>query len=98
MKSLAIGTLFICGKSIPIANSIKNLGINISANLLWDEYVRNLSRKVNGVLFRLRYRSDILSSETKKLLIQSLVFPIIDYCCVLLSNIRDKLNEKINHL
>ena len=70
----------------------------ISSDLSWDIQVREITRKVNGALSRLRYRGDILSLEVRKILVQSLVFPLIDYFCVLQTNITKDQNTKLDRL
>ena len=98
LNSLGINSIQINGVNIQFTNNIKMLGIYISSDLSWNIYLNNLTRKVNGVLYRLRYKGNILSLETKKILVQSLIIPIIDYCCVLLTDITDELNAKIDRL
>ena len=78
LKVCGINFLNLCGQKILLSNTIKILGVFISSDLSWDIQVREITQKVNGALSRLRYRGDILSLEVRKILIQSLVFPLID--------------------
>ena len=96
--AMQINHININGVNIPLVKTVKSLGITLSSNLSWQAQVNNLTRKVNGTLFRLRYHSDILSIDLRKTLVSSLIFPIFDYCCVLMTDITKDQNMKIERL
>ena len=98
LNSLQIYSINIDGSYVPFEQTVKNLGVTLSNNLSWQAHVNSLVRKVNGSLFRLRYHSDILSIELRKTLVQALIIPIVDYCCILMSDITKELDTKIQIL
>ena len=69
-------------------------------SLFADDLQIYLTTKVNNICNALEMGTAIilLSLETKIILVQALVIPLIDYCCVLLTDITDKLNTKIDKL
>ncbi|CAD6208559.1 GSCOCG00012740001-RA-CDS, partial [Cotesia congregata] len=67
-------------------------------HLSWDLHVSQISRKVYGTLNNLKYRKNILSTSTRKLLVAAMVIPIIDYCSLVLMDISKRLDYKLQRL
>ncbi|KMQ93522.1 reverse transcriptase [Lasius niger] len=81
--------------SIEYATHIKYLGVWISNNLSWDRQVSNTTGKVRSTLYRLKLCAHLLPDALKKRLVESLVFPHIDYCVAALTNITAELDLKL---
>lgn len=72
---------------IPFVNSAKNLGLIIDTKLSWEPYINDLTRRVWFTLRQLRRSHSMLSREVRKILVQSLIFPIFDYCCLAVTDL-----------
>jgi hypothetical protein len=81
---------------IPYSDSVQNLGITISSSLSWSNHVNNISRKINAILHQLKVHSKFLPQHTRKMLISSLVFPVIDYCCLVYNDLNEEDNTTIH--
>ena len=60
--------------------SIKMLGVTIDCTMSWEKHISSLVKKCNSVLFCLYKIRHHLTPATRKLLIQTHVFPHILYC------------------
>lgn len=70
------------GNHLPYLDSVNNLGVIIDSNLSWEQYATSVCNKSRSVLHRLRKHRDILPMAVRKRLVESLVFPILDYGAV----------------
>lgn len=74
--------LTINGRSIKSAGSLKNLGLYIDSNLKFERHVSEVCRKVYLSLKRLYRFQHLLNTDTKKMIVNSLVFPHFHYADV----------------
>ena len=58
----------------------------------------SVSSKVHSVLHKLRTRGFLLSSSTKKMLVQALVYPHLDYACLAFNDMPAYLCLKMQRL
>lgn len=68
------------GKRIKPAQSVRILGVIVDSCLSWEPHISSVVRRCYGILIglaRMRYR---LPPETKRLLIEALIFPHVRYC------------------
>lgn len=86
------------GISLPYVKDAKNLGVLISNNLSWQMHVSEISRKVWCTLHKLKYHKNALSFQLKVKLISTLVFPYLDYCCLVYHDLTGELNTKLQRL
>ena len=86
------------GMVIPLSPSVKDLGLQIDATLSWKNQVANVSRKVTGTLRSLYRLKNLLPSNTKSMLVQALIFPIIDYGDVCYFDLNADLLNKLDRL
>ena len=66
--------------SVPLSDSLKNLGVALDFHLTMKTHVSNLVRSAN---FELRHISSIrhlLSTDATKILVSAFVFSHLDYC------------------
>ena len=78
-------------------SEVRNLSVVISSNLSWRRHVFSISRRVYFSLHRLRYHRNVLSREVRSPLVTSLIFPILDYCCLVYNDLSElnELNTKL---
>ena len=86
------------GIALPFISEARNLGVVMSSNLSWRSHVLSISRKVRFSLHRLKYHKNILSHELRTTLVTSLIFPILDHCCLVYNDLTEELNTKLQHL
>ena len=70
----------------------------MSSNLSWRSHVLSISKRVHFSLHRLKYHKNVLSRELRSTLVTSLIFPILDYCCLVYNDLSDELNTKLQQL
>ena len=86
------------GKTIPSVNDLRNLGVILTANLSWRSHVMSISRRVHYSLHKLKFHRNSLSSELRTTLIISLIFPLIDYYCLVFNDLTNEINTKLQQL
>ena len=86
------------GEQISFSNKIKNLGVFMPADLRWNSHISSISSNINKVLYKLRARAWLLPVDIKIMLVSSLVFPHIDYACLVYNDIPAYLNLKLQRL
>ena len=65
------------------AESVKILGVRLDQNLTWDHHIAAVTRRCYCVLIGLARIRCRIPRETRRLLVEALVFPHISYClCV----------------
>lgn len=84
--------------NLPYVSEARNLGVVMMSDLSWRSHVSLVSQKVHYTLYRLKYHRNSLSLELKCKLVTTLVFPIIDYCCLVYHNLTDELDTKLQRL
>ena len=86
------------GTALPYVSEVRNLGIVMSSNLSWRSHVLFISRRVHFSLHRLKYHRNVLSRELRSTLVSTLIFPILNYCCLVYNDPSDELNTKLQQL
>uniref|UniRef100_A0ABD2VRF2 Uncharacterized protein n=1 Tax=Trichogramma kaykai TaxID=54128 RepID=A0ABD2VRF2_9HYME len=74
------------------------MGVVLSSDLTWGAHLSQISSRVHCTLHRLRARAWLLSPGIKKLLVQALVLPHLDYACLVYNNVPASLNLKLQRL
>ena len=94
INSLKYGELSVSiqGRVIPLQTSVRNLGVILDAKLSWRDHVRGICRKANSVMYRLRYFRRSTNLALRKHLVQSLLFPLVDYCSLVFCDVSNELN------
>jgi Reverse transcriptase (RNA-dependent DNA polymerase). len=80
---------------IPFSSTVKNLGLFFDADLQWNSQVVNVGTKVFRKFHSLKRLKRFLPRKTKQLLCTSLIFPVIEYAGVVMSNITQTLINKL---
>jgi hypothetical protein len=91
----SISKIKIKGTPVEYSNTVRNLGMTISQNLSWSFHIKDISNKIHKTLYQLKTHKNLLPVHTRKLLISSLVFPHLDYCCLVYNGISTELNYKL---
>lgn len=86
------------GIRLPYVTETRNLGVLIMSNLGWNSHVAAISRKVYATLYKLKFHRTALSTAVRIKLITTLVFPHIDYCCLVYHQLTDELNSKLQKI
>ena len=75
-----VSALTVNFEGVPLrhSESIQILGVHFDSHLNWEKQVSFVAQKCNGTIVTIRKLK--LPSETTKMLIQALVFPLITYC------------------
>lgn len=90
--------IIVKGQTITFVTHARNLGVLMQSNLSWNMHVSNISSRVHGVLYKLKHQKNALSTSLRIKLVTTLIFPIIDYCCVVYNDITAELNVKLQRL
>lgn len=83
----SLPNIILSNTTVPLQQAAKNLGVMLVADISWGDHVDYVAKKVNGSLHALSRFKNLMSTEMKKRLIQSLIFPLFDYCDVVYQDI-----------
>ena len=83
------------GKAISSVNEVRNLGVIMTVNLSWRSHVMSVARRVHFSLHKLKFHRNTLTRELRIILIVSLFFPLIDYCCLVFNDLTNEMNTKL---
>ncbi|XP_015122714.1 uncharacterized protein LOC107045093 [Diachasma alloeum] len=86
------------GYAIPFDTSVRSLGVVLDNKLSWKGHVAYVTQRVHSVMYRLRFFRASTTLGLRKHLIQALVFPLIDYCCLVYDGLSDVLATVIQRL
>ena len=86
------------GTALPFVSEVRNLGVVMSSNLSWRSHVLSICKRVHFSLHQLKYHRNVLSRELRSTLVTSLIFPILNYCCLVYNDLSDELNTKLQQL
>lgn len=88
----------ILGTDIPYNSSVNNLGLIFDRTLSWSEHTSSLVKRVISSMHILKRNVPYTPPNLRKLFIQTLIFPIIDYCSVVYNDISETLNIKLQRV
>ena len=86
------------GIIVPFVQEVKSLGVILDCRLSCESHVTSIGKKVNRVLYTLRFIRGCTSETLRKRLIQALVTPHLDYCSVILLDANASLKTRIQRL
>ena len=72
------------GVVVPFSDEVTSLGVVLDRALSWKPYIDLTTRKVNRVLYMLRFIRSCTTEALRSRLIQALVLPHLDYCGIVL--------------
>lgn len=86
-----------CGEHIPLTDYVVNLGLRMDRNMKWKQQVNDVTAKVFGTLRTFRRFAPVLSTQTRKKLVQSVIIPFFTYCDVIyFPGLSAVLREQLN--
>ena len=86
------------GSPVSYSESVRSLGIIIDKTLSWTSYIHAIIRKAVTIIHKIKGNVNYIPKNIKKLLVTSLVFPVIDYCAVAYNDLSDILNTKLQRI
>lgn len=98
LEQLTIPPIIFNGSIIAISQTEKNLGLLMDSARNWQAQVNSVSQRVTGTLRALYRLKNFLPSKTKLMLVQTLIFPIIDYADVCYLDLNADLLNKLDRL
>ena len=72
--------------------SIRNLGLLLDDRLCWKEHINEVSKRANNLMYRLRRLKASTIHKLRKHLIQALLWPLVNHCCLAYCNISKEQN------
>ncbi|CAK1598320.1 unnamed protein product [Parnassius mnemosyne] len=98
LKTVALPPIFFNSTEIQLCSTVKDLGLLIDSSLSWKEQATTVSQKVTGTLRSIYRLKNFLPSAIKAMLVQSLIFPLIDYGDVCYFDLNADLLNKYDRL
>ncbi|KAJ8735149.1 hypothetical protein PYW08_014399 [Mythimna loreyi] len=98
LDGLAVPPVIFNNTVIPFSSEVKDLGLHVDACLDWRKQITSVSQKVTGTLRSLYRLKNFLPAHIKAMLVQSLIFPIIDYADVCYYDLNADLLNKLDRL
>ena len=95
---LPLPSLVLNTTAIPISPCVKDLDLYLDSTLSWQSHVYSVSQRVNGTLRSLYRLRNLLPEKTKTILVQTLMFPIIDYGDVCYFDLNAVLLDKMDRV
>ncbi len=83
------------GEHIYPSTVVKNLGVHIDRYMLFDVHISEVNKKVMGILMFIRRISDNFDKSTRKIVVETLVLSIINYCICIWGSTNVTLIHKI---
>ena len=80
-KELCNFGLKITGEILKTTDTYKYLGVHFNPLLNWNRHIKETAGKVNAKLKIIEHALPFLMTETKKLLVNTLIIPYLDCCC-----------------
>ncbi|XP_018400717.1 PREDICTED: RNA-directed DNA polymerase from mobile element jockey-like [Cyphomyrmex costatus] len=98
LSKINIPLITVDGVTIPYSDTVKNLGVHITADLTRNRHISQISSNVYHALYRLKFRGSTLPTTVKLHLVNALVTPHFDYACLTFNDVTDHLNTKLQRL
>lgn len=68
------------GEVVPLSTTVTNLGLQLDNNMTWKHQVNTVVQKAFNTLRTFRRFTPVLSTATRRKLVQAVVVPIFTYC------------------
>ena len=86
------------GVTVPFVKEVKSLGVILDNKLSWESHVTSIGKKVNRVLYTLRFIRQCTTEALRIKLVQALVIPHLDYCSVVYLDCSKNLKDRIQRM
>ena len=86
------------GVTVPFVKEVKSLGVILDSKLSWESHVTLIDKKVNRVLYTLRFIRQRTTEALRIKLVQALVVLHLDYCSAVYLDCSTNLKDRIQRL
>ena len=86
------------GVTVPLSSEVKSLGVILDNKLTWESHISLVNKKVNRVLYALRFIRQCTNKDLRFKLLQALVVSHLDYCSVVYLDCSTNLKDIIQRL
>ena len=86
------------GIIIPFEKEVKSLGVILDSKLTWESHITSIEKKVNRVLYTLRFIRHCTTETLRTRLVQALVTPHLDYCNTVYLDANKELKGRLQRL
>ena len=83
------------GVVVPLSDIVKNLGVVLDSGLTWRPHIEKVGKKVNQVLYSLRFFRRFTTESLRAKLACALVFPHLNYCSVVYLDASQELRDRL---
>lgn len=83
---------------IQYKTKVKNLGMVVDSTMSWTDHINLAINKAVSVLQQLRRNISYMPRNIRKLLVQSLVIPVLEYGSIVYNDLAEILNIKIQRI
>jgi hypothetical protein len=98
LKTVDLPMVVVNDLQIPYCDSVCNLGVFLDQTLSWSVHVQNVIKKALSTLIQIRRNSTVLPALIRKRIVQSLVFPQLDYGSLIMSGMSQYLSVKMQRM
>lgn len=98
LSKLDINGIVLHGAFIRFESSVCSLGVTLDSKLNWKKHVSGICGRSYSLLYRLNFFRKSTNFALRKHLIESLLFPIIDYCCLVICDLSAELELKLQRV
>lgn len=95
IEQMTLPRVHVNGQAVPFSDKVKNLGVIIDKDINWKWQVNSITKRVYGSLFSLYKAAGPLDVECKKMLIQTLVFPIFEYGNIVMVGLKQSQKHRL---
>ena len=82
----------------PFEQEVKSLGVLLDSRLNWESHITSIKKKVNRVLYSLRFIRHWTDERLRTRLVQALITPHLDHCNVVYLDASYALKTRIQRL
>ena len=85
-------------RSTPFVNDVKSLSMILVSKFSWESHIVSIQKKVNSILYKLRFIRNCTNEALRTKLVQSLIMPHLDYCITVYFDANTKLKARLQRL
>ena len=74
---------------------VNNLGVTMDCTLSWNTYISNTSAQIYAYLAQFKRNFSFMRYNVRKRVVQSLLFPLIDYGLILCTNMSKEASSQL---
>ncbi|KAK3921950.1 RNA-directed DNA polymerase from mobile element jockey [Frankliniella fusca] len=95
LKEINVSEIVIDGTCVPYCDEVNNLGVMFDSTLSWRQHSNNVVKKVFSSLAQARRNFDCLPRTIRLRIVQSLIFPILDYGSAIFTDMNKTVTAKL---